>query len=80
MIMEDVVKNFKPSNNQQRPAKGKWSPGTYQCRCIRCNRMFIGDKRATVCADCAYKATSLGMSEEFQQEMTEEEFNEFVKL
>lgn len=27
--------------------------GKYQSKCIRCKNIFIGDKRACVCKDCA---------------------------
>ena len=38
-----------------RPQKGLWAPGKYSCKCHHCDEKFIGDKRALVCADCAYK-------------------------
>lgn len=38
-----------------RPAAGGWAPGHYMCQCRSCQDMFMGDKRATCCADCAYK-------------------------
>lgn len=38
----------------ERPRKGMWAPGNYFCRCVHCEEMFIGDKRAVTCADCAY--------------------------
>jgi hypothetical protein len=38
-----------------RPQRGAWAPGDYLCRCIRCKVTFIGDKRAVMCADCAYE-------------------------
>jgi hypothetical protein len=38
----------------RRKKLGGWGPGRYQCRCIECNTIFLGDKRAVVCADCAY--------------------------
>ena len=36
------------------PARGGWAPGEYICQCRRCKSYFIGDKRASLCADCAY--------------------------
>ena len=42
----------------QRPQKGGWAPGLYQCQCIRCRSAFLGDKRAIHCADCAYSESS----------------------
>ena len=40
----------------QRPKKGMWAPGSYQCWCLKCGNIFVGDKRALTCADCAYAA------------------------
>ena len=37
-----------------RPQKGAWAPGSYYNRCRRCGDLFIGDKLARMCADCAY--------------------------
>jgi len=37
-----------------RPKLGFWAPGHYLRGCILCDGKFIGDKRAQVCADCAY--------------------------
>ena len=39
----------------ERPRRGLWAPGGYDHKCIRCSELFIGDKRAVECADCAYK-------------------------
>jgi hypothetical protein len=39
----------------ERPQKGFWAPGYYQRKCITCGNMFMGDKRALDCAECAYK-------------------------
>jgi hypothetical protein len=38
-----------------RPKRYRWAPGGYYCECFHCKELFIGDKRATTCADCAYK-------------------------
>jgi hypothetical protein len=38
----------------ERPPKGCWASGEYLCECINCDRYFAGDKRALMCADCAY--------------------------
>jgi len=38
-----------------RPQRGGWAPGNYFNRCIYCSEIFIGDKRACSCADCAYR-------------------------
>lgn len=37
-----------------RPKKGAWAPGDFINTCVECNDYFLGDKRATSCADCAY--------------------------
>lgn len=37
-----------------RPQKGAWAPGDYIYKCCHCGKRFIGDKRAVVCAPCAY--------------------------
>ena len=37
-----------------RPQKGWYAPGEYLVMCRRCRDYFIGDKRAFLCADCAY--------------------------
>ena len=42
------------SGGDTRPAMGGWAPGSYECFCLACLRSFIGDKRASICAPCAY--------------------------
>jgi hypothetical protein len=37
-----------------RPCRDGWAPGLYVCICIKCRKEFCGDKRAMVCAPCAY--------------------------
>jgi hypothetical protein len=39
----------------KRSAKAGWAPGDYACKCCVCSIQFNGDKRASMCADCAYK-------------------------
>lgn len=34
---------------------GCYAPGNYQCKCISCKDVFIGDKRAVQCEPCALK-------------------------
>lgn len=49
-------------SEDMRPQRYGWAPGNYMCRCggVGCkdksreDQLFIGDKRATMCADCAY--------------------------
>ncbi len=38
-----------------RPPQQWWADGEYICQCFRCKSYFIGDKRAGMCADCAYR-------------------------
>ena len=37
-----------------RPKRKGWAPGNYFNKCRKCECEFIGDKRAWMCADCAY--------------------------
>jgi hypothetical protein len=30
-----------------------YAPGDYECRCFRCSRPHVADKRAAICRDCA---------------------------
>ena len=32
-----------------------WAPGNYVCRCVRCEKRHIADKRAPLCLGCARK-------------------------
>lgn len=50
----DTAKHSYPSD--QRPAKTHlgWAPGDYSNKCRKCGDYFSGDKRASMCADCAY--------------------------
>lgn len=44
------------TEGDKRPSVRGWAPGPYINLCSRCEEVFIGDKRATECADCAYSA------------------------
>lgn len=46
--------NFKTFKTDERPKKHGWAPGEYTCKCSVCACDFVGDKRASMCADCAY--------------------------
>ena len=37
------------------PPRGAWAPGDYTGKCMACKDRYMGDKRAYMCADCAYK-------------------------
>lgn len=41
-------------SSDKRPQRGGWAPGNYRCTCSGCKIVFVGDKRAVQCADCAY--------------------------
>jgi hypothetical protein len=43
-----------PTTEDKRPQRYGWAPGSYICRCHDCKEQFIGDKRAILCAPCAY--------------------------
>lgn len=44
-----------PSLLQKIGRVGRWAPGRYWCKCIKCDRQFEGDKRAMHCLPCAIK-------------------------
>jgi hypothetical protein len=41
-------------NRDQRLQCYAWAPGTYGHVCSECDKEFLGAKRATMCAPCAY--------------------------
>jgi len=46
------------------PPRHGWAPGEYLNNCHTCGCVFIGDKRAWTCADCAYKEPDPPTTEE----------------
>lgn len=42
-----------------RPKRGWWAPGGYIRLCLKCNDPYCGDKRSSICADCAYAMPDL---------------------
>lgn len=52
---EKVDERPRPRNPDQRPPRRGWAPGRYERRCGQCRNPFFGDKRAILCADCAYR-------------------------
>ena len=51
--VDDIpLPGFKPCDS--RPKRGGWAPGSYCRKCDQCGEGFVGDKRASICADCAY--------------------------
>lgn len=40
--------------DDRRPKRWGWAPGDYYNTCTKCEGAFIGDRRASMCADCAY--------------------------
>lgn len=54
--MMDTYKEFINGMERDiRPQKGMWAPGFYLITCHECGDKFLGDKRAMICSDCAYK-------------------------
>lgn len=53
-MTEDVIRKFVSFKTDTRPKKYGWAPGNYTCKCSECGCDFVGDKRASMCADCAY--------------------------
>lgn len=47
--------DWKNIKEDTRPKRHRWAPGYYTGQCALCSEWFIGDKRASMCADCAYK-------------------------
>jgi hypothetical protein len=43
------------AKEDSRPARGGWAPGNYMQGCAVCRDLFVGDKHAVECADCAYR-------------------------
>lgn len=41
-------------NRDERPQRFGWAPGGYIRKCPLCDTQFVGDKRAYMCAPCAY--------------------------
>lgn len=53
---ENPFNNYKPAGS--RPKRNGYAPGDYYARCNTCDCIFIGDKRAYECADCAYAGSN----------------------
>ena len=45
--------SWEPPKDEREDLKG-WATGRYTCKCYLCGGMFLGAKRATTCAPCAY--------------------------
>lgn len=52
-VMADRMRHA-DSNIDKRPQLGPWAPGNYYNTCAHCQTQFLGDKRARMCAPCAY--------------------------
>lgn len=50
--------NIECYKQDDRPKRYGWAPGGYANKCPICGDHFIGDKRASMCADCAYSFKS----------------------
>jgi len=55
---------FVNAKEDKRLKRGGWAPGNYYGTCFKCKDEFVGDKRALICADCAY-------SEEHEKEFSD---------
>lgn len=70
----------------KRPKKGFWAPGDYQNKCLDCGERFIGDKRAAMCANCAYttlpirKAKQIKLVKEGEQTVMPLEDGEWIMM
>jgi hypothetical protein len=42
-----------PTHESKIKPIGAWAPGNYWCNCRACGEIFLGDKRAMMCGDCA---------------------------
>lgn len=51
-VDKDFIDIF--GKEDKRPKKNGWASGQYYGTCHRCSEIFLGDKRASQCADCAY--------------------------
>ena len=40
-----------------------FAPGGYQCKCGKCETVFVGDKRAVICFSCAARSLRLSLVE-----------------
>lgn len=39
----------------QRDQMGGWAKGDYMCKCLDCEKEYLGDKRSWQCAKCAWQ-------------------------
>jgi hypothetical protein len=39
-----------------------YAPGNYQCKCVTCEKIFEGDKRASRCLECAALTANAALS------------------
>lgn len=53
--MEDNKLSILSAKKDDRGRCNGWAPGNYTNICMDCKKLFVGDKRAVQCADCAYK-------------------------
>jgi hypothetical protein len=51
-ICEEV--DTKAPARDLRPRNRGWAPGEHLSKCCLCSELFLGDKRASECAPCAY--------------------------
>lgn len=46
--------NLADYKEDNRPMRLGWAPGNYTNKCNQCGDLYFSDKRAWMCADCAY--------------------------
>lgn len=51
--------------HDDRPQRYMWAPGDYISECWYCHEYFIGAKRASSCADCAYADFNMDEDRDF---------------
>lgn len=50
--MSEIIGTMRKKVDGEHWPVGRYAPGSYCCKCIHCERAFIGDKRAAECPDC----------------------------
>jgi hypothetical protein len=60
--------NTVSAENEAAPVPGKpwplggYAPGNYLCQCVTCGTVFVGDKRAVTCLECAASQANASLS------------------
>lgn len=53
--MTDILEALGNDDNRPHIEGKRWAPGYYTCNCFNCGKPFMGAKRASECAPCAYE-------------------------